>query len=880
MQVIGRTEVFRHGILYWHSGVEHQTLLVSAKTAILHLRTKLAKHTSVASTGTIVECLKGTTGHFSGKAAELLVDTFVSFTGTAASGGGVSSVLQSGKSADLFVDAFLLFLYFQAYTCDSAPGKSPSSFARSQDHWPSSEASGRLKGEGSAASQQSHEEFAVSPRIAARPEDAQGGVTDSAPGVVVAARAATGVDGPRAEGNHERRSADIGGSFRHRGPRDLAAISVNATQHIIGRNPRTPSPRKTALETRPTERAALATFFRENLADMIEIVFGSLEKGRCDTITLAQVDTLGLYLNAFPQEREKVDDGQFLPTVRVRDLSSALPIDRVTIRSGSVKSIRKSDFCPWLLAAMAGAQQCEGADAHSTETTFGSLENHGYGTALGENVPFSCAHDSPAGMDKQVGSTESKADGPALCHHYGPLRLSKLRGTTEFSTDANIAPHVAIDTGVRGDGEGKLVGNPRSAGSQGGESIWTEGCGAVSDRGLGSASSPLPATAAHTADQRARAPDIAMASDVTLCEDTSVYALSASCFAYVAGCIDSTVVLGAVGSVLSVENCERTTIVCVASRLRICNCVDCVFYTSTCRPPLLSGDNRGLTFAPFNTSFPGLRAQMRAFPQLLPLLHPHHGEWLARRPLSLTATGAVFDTGAHVGGEDTLGPPRPDSKHEREALSVTNSLRDSTLPHTGTSSSRLHLRTADLVERSATKMEQKKQTKVKAIARFAVMDPGDFSLCSVPVQGLREGAKSPSNGQRHTYPVVGIPQEYLKSLSTKACRVSALQRRIKDAITVPRNTLRKHDNVDEAGAGAAAAAGGGGGGDDGGGHDATERSCPAQEQDLARAIGGHFWVSAISSSREAARFLLLLCVCSPISLFARRACKTDFCGIY
>ena len=68
-----------------------------------------------------------------------------------------------------------------------------------------------------------------------------------------------------------------------------------------------------------------------------------------------------------------------------------------------------------------------------------------------------------------------------------------------------------------------------------------------------------------------------------------------------------TVVLGAVGTALTIESCDKLTVVAAAGRVRVVNSLDTRLQVFTPTEPLLLGDCRGVSLAPLHTSYPRLR---------------------------------------------------------------------------------------------------------------------------------------------------------------------------------------------------------------------------------------------------------------------------------
>ena len=68
--------------------------------------------------------------------------------------------------------------------------------------------------------------------------------------------------------------------------------------------------------------------------------------------------------------------------------------------------------------------------------------------------------------------------------------------------------------------------------------------------------------------------------------------------------VNCTVLVGAVNKICTISQCEKVT-VCVASHFtRIISSVDTVVHSYSLIPPVLFGDNRSVTLAPHNASYP------------------------------------------------------------------------------------------------------------------------------------------------------------------------------------------------------------------------------------------------------------------------------------
>ena len=94
---------------------------------------------------------------------------------------------------------------------------------------------------------------------------------------------------------------------------------------------------------------------------------------------------------------------------------------------------------------------------------------------------------------------------------------------------------------------------------------------------------------------------------VSGCAGCFVYVLRPSRSVFIIGCSDCTIVLGPSATCVTIENCERTTIVAIGQLVRVSNCLDSIVYMHSPSRPIVSGDSRGVRFAPYNASYPGIR---------------------------------------------------------------------------------------------------------------------------------------------------------------------------------------------------------------------------------------------------------------------------------
>ena len=97
---------------------------------------------------------------------------------------------------------------------------------------------------------------------------------------------------------------------------------------------------------------------------------------------------------------------------------------------------------------------------------------------------------------------------------------------------------------------------------------------------------------------------------INACSDSHIYLLQPFEHVSISGCINCTIVIGAVAGLLHVVDCERTKITVAARRIIVSNCLDVLHFAFTPSKPLLVGDNRSCQFAPYNTYYDGLQEDL------------------------------------------------------------------------------------------------------------------------------------------------------------------------------------------------------------------------------------------------------------------------------
>mmetsp|Transcript_8628 Transcript_8628/g.8592 ORF Transcript_8628/g.8592 Transcript_8628/m.8592 type:complete len:256 (-) Transcript_8628:38-805(-) len=94
------------------------------------------------------------------------------------------------------------------------------------------------------------------------------------------------------------------------------------------------------------------------------------------------------------------------------------------------------------------------------------------------------------------------------------------------------------------------------------------------------------------------------------CEESYVYINTAVKQISLINCREVTLFVTAVSKVATMDKCELCTIALTANMLRVGNSVDCTVYVYSPFPPVLYGDNRGITLGPFNVYYPEVMRMM------------------------------------------------------------------------------------------------------------------------------------------------------------------------------------------------------------------------------------------------------------------------------
>jgi len=106
------------------------------------------------------------------------------------------------------------------------------------------------------------------------------------------------------------------------------------------------------------------------------------------------------------------------------------------------------------------------------------------------------------------------------------------------------------------------------------------------------------------------------------CSNSYLYVLANTKYATISGCRDCLVVVGATAAIVTIDNCENVNFVGCCGRITVSNTVDSILHLCTTTAPVLHGDCRNVQFAPFNTFYTRLEADLQAAG-----LDPQKNEW-------------------------------------------------------------------------------------------------------------------------------------------------------------------------------------------------------------------------------------------------------------
>lgn len=98
---------------------------------------------------------------------------------------------------------------------------------------------------------------------------------------------------------------------------------------------------------------------------------------------------------------------------------------------------------------------------------------------------------------------------------------------------------------------------------------------------------------------------------ISQCEDSYFYVNTHVINAKISHCTNCTIVLAAVCKIVSIDKCEHCQICIATNFTRISNMIDSTVYLYTVSPPILYGDNRGLSLGPHNIYYTDLSIHVK-----------------------------------------------------------------------------------------------------------------------------------------------------------------------------------------------------------------------------------------------------------------------------
>ena len=99
---------------------------------------------------------------------------------------------------------------------------------------------------------------------------------------------------------------------------------------------------------------------------------------------------------------------------------------------------------------------------------------------------------------------------------------------------------------------------------------------------------------------------------ITACTDSTIYCLFPVEFLLISHCRNCTIVVGAAKFAQTLQSSNVKLIIACKTKV-ISNCNDCTFYLGTNECPLLIGDNRNVTLAPYNSYYSSLPDHLAHF---------------------------------------------------------------------------------------------------------------------------------------------------------------------------------------------------------------------------------------------------------------------------
>ena len=95
------------------------------------------------------------------------------------------------------------------------------------------------------------------------------------------------------------------------------------------------------------------------------------------------------------------------------------------------------------------------------------------------------------------------------------------------------------------------------------------------------------------------------------CHKATIYVLEPCMYAHIVGCTETTIVLGPVLGVTTLEHCDKVQMQGLTNQIRVNNCLDVKLNVSVGERPCVMGDCRGIAMGPFNvTQWPDLEVTL------------------------------------------------------------------------------------------------------------------------------------------------------------------------------------------------------------------------------------------------------------------------------
>lgn len=136
--------------------------------------------------------------------------------------------------------------------------------------------------------------------------------------------------------------------------------------------------------------------------------------------------------------------------------------------------------------------------------------------------------------------------------------------------------------------------------------------------------------------------------DLTRAVKSFVYLLFPMGNASMKSCVNSTVVFGAVGGILTLEDCHNCQVIAACHSIQLCNCTGIQLNILVNQNPLLVGDNHGLVFGPYNTFYASLQRHLDTVG-----LTPYVNAWDKPIPYSKTVIYDLHESNCDIQEEDT-----------------------------------------------------------------------------------------------------------------------------------------------------------------------------------------------------------------------------------